>query len=150
MAIDVNLIKQLREETQASIADCRKALEESNGDYKKAQDWLKKRGAEIAEKKADRETAEGVVESYVHGNGKIGVIVSVLCETDFVARTEEFKKLAHEVAMQISAMNPKNVDELMKQEYIRDSKFTIDDLVKEAIGKIGENIKIREFSRIEL
>lgn len=150
MAIDVNLIKQLREETQASIADCRKALEESGGDYKKAQDWLRKRGAEIAEKKADRETAEGVVESYVHGNGKIGVIVSVLCETDFVARTDEFKKLAHEIAMQISAMNPKNVDDLLKQEYIRDSKLTIEDLVKEAIGKIGENIKVREFSRIEL
>ena len=150
MAIDVNLIKQLREETQASIADCRKALEESNGDYKKAQDWLRKRGAEIAEKKADRETAEGVVESYVHGNGKIGVIVSVLCETDFVARTDEFKKLAHEIAMQISAMNPKDVDALLAQEYIRDSKLTIADLVKEAIGKIGENIKVREFSRIEL
>jgi elongation factor Ts len=150
MAIDVNLIKQLREETQASIADCRKALEESEGDYKKAQDWLKKRGAEIAEKKADRETAEGVIESYVHGNGKIGVIVSVLCETDFVARTEEFKKLAHEIAMQISAMNPKDVDALLSQEYIRDTKLTIDDLIKEAIGKIGENIKVREFSRIEL
>lgn len=147
---DVNLIKQLREETQASISDCRKALDESNGDYKKAQDWLKKRGAEIAQKKADRETVEGVVESYVHGNGKIGVIVSVLCETDFVARTDEFKKLAHEIAMQISAMNPKDVKELLAQEYIRDSKLTIDDLVKEAIGKIGENIKVREFSRIEL
>ncbi len=150
MAIDVNLIKQLREETQASIADCRKALEESEGDYKKAQEWLRKRGAEIAEKKKERETAEGVVESYVHGNGKIGVIVSVLCETDFVARTDEFKKLAHEIAMQISAMNPKDVDALLAQEYIRDSKLTINDLIKEAIGKIGENIKVREFSRIEL
>lgn len=150
MVIDVKLIKQLREESQASIADCRKALEESGGDYKKAQDWLKKRGAEIAQKKADRETAEGVVESYVHGNGKIGVIVSVLCETDFVARTDEFKKLAHEIAMQISAMNPKDVDTLLAQEYIRDSKLTIEDLIKEAIGKIGENIKVREFFRIEL
>lgn len=150
MAIDVNLIKQLREETQASIADCRKALEESKGDYKKAQEWLKKRGAEIAEKKADRETSQGVVESYVHGNGKIGVIVTLLCETDFVARTEEFKKLAHEVAMQISAMNPKDVKTLLSQEYIRDPKVKIDDLVKEAIGKTGENIQIREFSRLEL
>lgn len=147
---DLNLIKQLREETQASIADCRRALEESGGDYKKAQDWLKKRGAEIAEKKADRETAEGVVESYVHGNGKVGVVVALLCETDFVARTDEFKKLAHEIAMQISAMNPKDVETLMSQEYIRDPKLKIEDLVKTAIGKVGENIKVREFSRIEL
>lgn len=147
---DINLIKQLREETQASIADCRKALDESAGDYKKAQDWLKKRGAEIAEKKADRETSQGVVEAYVHGNGKVGVIVALLCETDFVGRTDEFKKLAHEIAMQISAMNPKNVEELLKQEYIRDPKLTIEDLIKEAIGKVGENIKVREFSRIEL
>lgn len=150
MALDVNLIKQLREETQASIADCRKALEESNGDYKKAQEWLKKRGAEIAEKKADRQTGEGVVESYVHGNGRVGVIVSVLCETDFVARTDGFKKLAHEIAMQISAMDPKDVKALLDQEYIRDPKLKISDLIKAEIGKLGENIQIREFSRIEL
>ena len=147
---DITQIKQLREETQASIADCRKALDESNGDYKKAQDWLRKRGAEIAEKKAERETSQGVIESYVHGNGKIGVIVALLCETDFVGRTDEFKKLAHEVAMQISAMAPNDVDTLMKQEYIRDNSKTIEDLIKEAIGKVGENIKVREFSRIEL
>jgi len=147
---DISQIKQLREETQASIADCRKALDESNDDYKKAQDWLKKRGAEIAEKKAERETSQGVIESYVHGNGKIGVLVTLLCETDFVARTDEFKKLAHEVAMQVSAMNPKDGKELLAQEYIRDPKLTIEDLIKEAIGKLGENIKVREFSRIEL
>lgn len=150
MAIDLNLIKQLRDETQASIADCRKALEESGGDYKKAQVWLKKRGAEIAEKKSERETSQGVVESYVHGNGKIGVLLTLLCETDFVARTEEFKKLAHELAMQVSAMDPKDVDSLMKQEYIRDNSITVEDLIKQSIGKVGENIKVREFSRIEL
>jgi elongation factor Ts len=147
---DINLIKQLREETQASIADCRKALDESKGDYKKAQEWLKKRGAEIADKKAERETSQGVVESYIHGNGKIGVLVTLLCETDFVARTDEFKKLAHEVAMQVSAMNPKDGKALLAQEYIRDPKITVEDLIKEAIGKLGENIKVREFSRIEL
>lgn len=147
---DVKEIKKLRDETQASIADCRKALDESKGDYKKALEWLKKRGAEIAEKKAERETAQGIVESYIHMNGKVGVIVALLCETDFVARTDEFKKLGHEIAMQISAMNPKDVKALLKQEYIRDPKLTIDDLVKQAIGKIGENIKVREFSRIEL
>jgi len=148
--VNIEQIKQLREESQASIADCRKALEETSGDYKKALDWLRKRGAEIAEKKAERETSQGVVEAYVHGNGKIGVLVTLLCETDFVARTDEFKKLAHEVAMQISAMNPKDVKALLSQEYIRDSKLTIDELIKETIGKIGENIKVREFSRIEL
>lgn len=147
---DVKEIKKLRDETQASIADCRKALDESKGDFKKALEWLRKRGAEIAEKKAERETSQGLVESYVHMNGKVGVIVALNCETDFVARNDEFKKLAHEIAMQISAMNPKDVDSLLKQEYIRDPKLTIDDLVKEAIGKIGENIKVREFSRIEL
>lgn len=150
MAIDIELLKQIREETSASIADCRKALEESDGDYKKAIEWLRKRGAEIALKKADRETSQGVVESYVHGNGKIGVILALLCETDFVARTAEFKDLAHEIAMQISAMNPKNVEELLSQEYIRDAKLKIEDLVKTTIGKTGENIKVREFSRIEL
>ena len=147
---DIKQIKELREDSQASIADCRKALDESKGDYKKALEWLKKRGAEIAEKKAERETSQGVVESYIHSNGKIGVIVAVLCETDFVARTDEVKKLAHEIAMQISAMSPKDVSALLKQAYIRDPKLTIDDLIKEAIGKIGENIKVREFSRIEL
>ncbi len=150
MAIDIELLKKIREETSASIADCRKALEESNNDYKKALELLKKRGAEIAEKKADRQTSEGLIESYVHGNGKIGVIVAVLCETDFVARTDDFKKLAHEIAMQISAMNPKDVKTLLKQEYIRDNSVTIEELIKQTIGKLGENIQVREFSRIEL
>ncbi len=143
-------IKKLREETQASFSDVKKALEESNGNYDKAVDWLKARGVEKAEKKADRETAQGIVEAYVHGGGKIGVLLMILCETDFVARTEEFKNLAHEVAMQISAMAPKNVEELLKQEYIRDSSVTIEGLVKQAIGKLGENIVIKDFSRLEL
>lgn len=150
MAIDIKLVKTLRDETQASIADCKKALDESNGDYEKAVVWLRKKGIERAEKKADRETAEGLIESYVHGNGKIGVIVALLCETDFVARTDEFKKLAHEIAMQISAMDPKDVKELLAQEYIRDSKVTIEEMVKQAIGKLGENIVIREFKRFQL
>jgi elongation factor Ts len=147
--MNLELLKRLREETQASISDCKKALEESNGDYDKAIEWLKKRGIEKAEKKADRETSQGVVEAYVHG-GKVGVLVSVLCETDFVARTDEFKTLSHEVAMQIAAMDPKDVKELLGQEYIRDASLTIEDLLKQTIGKLGENIQIREFSRMEL
>ena len=149
MAIDVDQIKKLREETSASIADCRQALEESNGDYKKAIEFLKKRGIERAEKKADRETKQGLVESYVH-NGKVGVLLTLLCETDFVARTDEFKNLAHEIALQISAMDPKDIKTLLSQEYIRDPKVTIEELVKSAIGKLGENIVVREFKRVEL
>ncbi len=147
---DVKLIKQLREETQASIADCRKALEETNEDFKKAKEWLVKHGIEKAEKKSDRETSQGLVESYIHQNGKVGAMVEILCETDFVARTEEFKKLAHEVAMQIVAMNPKDVETLLKQEYIRDSSLTIEQLVKSVIGKLGENIVIKGFTRLEI
>jgi len=147
---DVKLIKQLREETQASIADCRKALEETKDDYKKALEWLKKHGIEKAEKKADRETSQGLVESYIHQNGKVGALVEVLCETDFVARTDEFKKLCHEVAMQVAAMNPKDVATLLKQDYIRDGSLTIESLVKSVIGKLGENIVIKSFSRLEI
>ncbi len=147
---DIKLIKQLREETQASISDIKMALEESKGDSKNAIEWLKKRGLEKAEKKTGRETGEGLVEAYIHQNGKVGVLVELLCETDFVARTEEFKKLAHEVAMQVAAMDPKNVDALLKQEYIRDNSQTIEQLVKGVIGKLGENIKINSFSRIEI
>jgi len=148
--VDINLLKKLREETQAGIADCRKALEETNGDYKKAQDWLRKHGLEKADKKGDRETSQGVIDAYIHQNGRVGAMVEILCETDFVARTEEFKKLAREVGMQIAAMNPKDVESLLKQEYIRESSKTIQELVKEAIAKLGENIVIKRFSRLEL
>jgi elongation factor Ts len=147
---DVKLIKKLRDETQASIADCRKALEETKDDYQKALGWLKKHGIESAGKKADRATSQGLVESYVHLNGKVGVLVEVLCETDFVARTDEFKNLCHEIAMQIAAMNPKNVETLLKQEYIRDGSLTIEQLVKSSIGKLGENIVVKDFSRLEI
>jgi len=147
---DVALIKKLRDETQASIADCRKALEEAKDDYSKALAWLKKRGIEKAEKKKDRETSQGLVEAYVHQNGKVGVLVEVLCETDFVARTDEFKNLCHEIAMQVAAMNPKDVATLLKQDYIRDGSFTIESLVKSVIGKLGENIVIKNFSRLEI
>jgi elongation factor Ts len=150
MKIDIKLIKQLREETQVSIADCRKALEEAKGNYEKAIELLKKRGIERAEKKADRETAQGIIESYIHQNGKVGVLLELLCETDFVARTEDFKRLAHEVAMQIAAMNPKDVATLLKQEYIRDGSVTIESLVKQTIGKLGENIVVKQFTRFEI
>jgi elongation factor Ts len=150
MKIDIKLIKQLREEAQVSIADCTKALTEAKGDFEKAIELLKKRGIERAEKKADRETAQGLIESYIHQNGKVGVLLEILCETDFVARTEDFKRLAHEIAMQIAAMNPKDVEALLKQEYIRDGSVTIENLIKQTIGKLGENIVIKQFTRFEI
>lgn len=150
MSVDVKQIKKLRDETGASIADVRKALEETNGDYIKAIDWLKIHGIQKAEKKADRTTGQGLVESYIHANGKVGAMIEILCETDFVARTDDFKHLAHEVAMQVCAMNPKDVDTLLKQDYIRDSSMTIESLVKQAIGKLGENIVIKDIKRFEI
>jgi elongation factor Ts len=148
--LDLKAIKKLRDETSASIADCRRALEEANGDEKKALEWLKKRAGEIAAKKADRETSEGIIEAYIHGAGKVGVLVELSCETDFVAKTAEFKQLAREVAMQVAAMNPTDVDALLKQDYIRDGSLTIEALVKNAIGKIGENITVKRFTRFEI
>lgn len=148
--VDLTLLKKLRLETSASIADCNKALSESENDYKKALDWIKKRGLEKADKKADRETSQGIVESYIHNGSKIGVMVVLRCETDFVAKTDEFKKLAHEVAMQVSAMNPKDVPALLKQEYIRDASVTIEQMIKSTIGKLGENITLSDFKRFEI
>lgn len=148
--IDLQLLKKLREKTQASVSDCRRALDETNGDFDKAAEWLRKHGMEKAGKKSDRQTSEGLVEAYIHQNGKVGAMVEVLCETDFVARTDEFKHFAHEVAMQAAAMNPKDADELLKQEYIRDTSKTIEDLLKETIAKLGENIVLKDVKRIAL
>lgn len=148
--VNIELLKKLRNETQVSIADCRKALEEVDNDFEKSKEWLLRHGIEKAEKKSDRETSQGLIDCYIHQNGKVGAMVEVLCETDFVARTEEFKKLVHEIGMQVAAMAPKDVDTLLKQEYIRDSSKTIQDLIKETIAKIGENIVIKCFTRFEI
>ncbi|MBI4137425.1 translation elongation factor Ts [Candidatus Roizmanbacteria bacterium] len=145
--MDIKLIKQLREETGVSIADIKRALEESKNDTKKAKELLRQWGLQKAAKKGDRVTEQGIVSAYIHGNGSVGALVSLACETDFVARTDDFKNLAKEIAMQVAAMSPKNVDELMKQAYIRDPKVTIEDLVKEQIAKLGENIQVKDFSR---
>lgn len=148
--IDLTTLKKLRDETSASISDCRVALDESAGNYEKALAWLKKRGLEKAEKKLDREAGQGIVDAYIHGNGKVGVLVELLCETDFVARTDDFKKLAKEIGMQVAAMNPESVEDLLKQEYIRDTSMTMDQLVKSVIGKLGENIKIKRIQRFAI
>ncbi len=150
MKINIEAIKKLRDETGASIADCRIVIEESKGDSKKALDLLRARGFERAAKKSDRQTSQGLVESYIHQNGRVGALVEVLCETDFVARTDVFKNLVHEICMQAAAMNPKDVKTLLAQDYIRDASKTIEDLVKEAIAKLGENIVVKRLQRFEI
>lgn len=150
MVVDITLLKRLREDTQVSVSDCRKALEETDNNYKKAKEWLGTHGLEKAAKKSERETKQGLIDSYIHQNGRVGVLLEISCETDFVARTEDFKKLSREVAMQVAAMQPKDVDVLLKQEYIRDPSKTIEVLVKETIAKLGENITVKRFERFEI
>jgi len=150
MKIAIEDIKKLREQTGAGIGDCQVALEEAGGNFKKALEILKSKGAEIVAKKSARTTGQGLVETYVHGQGRIAAMVEINCETDFVARTADFRNLAHELALQIASMDPVDVDELLKQEYIRDASKKIKDLLGEVIAKTGENIKIKRFIRFEL
>ena len=194
MGVSVDDIKKLRELTGVGLTDAKKALVEADGDFDKALEEMRKKGLTKAEKKGDREAREGLIESYVH-SGRIGVIVEVNCETDFVARLDDFKTLAHEIAMQIAAMNPKYASAedipaeemervkaelmasealaskpeemrekivagqlnkhfaeqvLMSQAYILDDSKTVEQHIKEAIAKLGENIVVRQFKRIEL
>jgi len=146
--------------------DCKRALDETGGDIDKAVKWLREQGIAGAEKKAGRATGQGMVDSYIHAGGRIGVLVEVNCETDFVARTEGFKQLVHDIAMQIAGIPttlaiteeelPPDAEGaieetvLMKQHFIKDSSRTIEQLVKEAIATTGENIRIRRFTRYEL
>lgn len=193
--ISAEVIKKLRESTGAGMNDIKAALDEAKGDEVKAVEILRKNGQKIAAKKADRATREGLVESYIHSSGKLGVIVSIACETDFVARNEDFKKFAHEVALQIAASAPQYLTPeqvpaeviakekeiyaeqlakegksgemaekiiegkiqkfysevcLLRQPYIKDDKVIIEQLLQELIGKIGENIQIKEFVRLSL
>lgn len=194
MSVSVDDIKKLRELTGVGLTDAKKALVETDGDFDKALEAMRKKGLTKAEKKGDREAREGLIEGYVH-SGRIGVVVEVNCETDFVARLDDFKTLAHEIAMQIAAMSPKYVSEadipaeemervkaelmasdalaskpeemrekivegqlkkhfveqvLMSQAYILDDSKTVEQYIKEAIAKLGENIVVRQFKRIEL
>jgi len=158
-------IKRLREETGAGVMDAKRALEEASGDFTQAKELIRQQGIAAAAKRSDRATSEGVVESYIHGGGRIGALVELQCETDFVARTDAFKQLARDVAMQIAAMNPLalvvedvptdapgNLEDhaLLKQSFIRDSSQTIEQLVQAVVGQTGENIQIGRFSRFEL
>jgi elongation factor Ts len=195
MAITTEDIKRLREATGAGILDCRTALQNSDNDFDKAVDFLREKGLAAASKRADREASEGVVELYTHGGGRVGVMVEVNCETDFVGRSDEFRTFAHEVALQIAATSPLYVKEedipesalehekaiaearareegkpeaiipkivegymnkykddvvLMRQAYIRDESVTIEKMLSQAIGAMGENIIVRRFARFEL
>jgi elongation factor Ts len=197
MAITTDQIKELRVATSAGILDCRKALEQADGDFDRAVDILREKGLAKAAKRADREASEGVLELYSHGNGRVGVMVEVNCETDFVARSQQFRSFAHEVALQIAAAAPRYIrpedipaevleherqimrtrtleeskgkpeavidkivegrlekikDEicLLRQPYIRDESITLDKLLAQNIGSIGENILIRRFVRWEV
>ena len=195
MEISAGDVKKLREKTSAGIMDCKKALKETNGDLEKAVAYLRKKGIAAAEKRVGRETKEGLIESYIHPGSRLGVLVEVNCETDFVAKTDDFREFIKNIAMQIAASNPRVItrDELtsdviehelaiyktqaqeqkkpehiaqkiaegkmekfykevclMEQSYIRDPNITIEELLKELIGKIGENITVKRFARFEL
>lgn len=142
MTITLDQIKALREETGAGIMDVRKALTESKGDVKKAKAWIEQKGLKRANEKAERVTEAGYVFSYVHFNGKVGSLVKMACETDFVAKTQDFQTLGREIAMQVASMKPETVDALLKQDYLRDPSKTIESMIKVLSGKTGENIRV--------
>lgn len=163
MQITADMVKALREETGAGVMDCRRALEQAGGDRAAAIKILEQQGIAKAAKKAGREAREGLVDAYIHGGGRIGVLVEVNCETDFVARNEEFKTFVHDIALQIAATAPKYISlpadatgedaaevALLDQPFIKNPSQTIRDLLNEKIAKIGENIVIRRFERFEL
>ena len=165
MQVSKEAIKEIREKTGAGVMDCRKALDEASGNMDKACEILIQRGIALAEKKSNRAAEQGVIEAYIHSGEKIGVLVEINCETDFVARTDQFKELAHDIALQIAAMAPKYISEddvkdsndrdlksecLLSQPFIKDPTKTVRDIITETIAKIGENIKVRRFTRYEL
>ncbi len=163
MAISTGQIKELRERTGAGIMDCKRALEESGGSQEAAEKLLKQWGLARAAKKAGRVASQGLVESYIHAGGRVGALVEVNCETDFVARTEDFRTLAHDLAMQVAAMNPHRLTAeepspdsaegdvpLLDQAFIKDPSKTVRDVVNEAMARLGENVVVRRFARFEL
>ncbi len=149
MGITVDQIKSLRAKTGLGIHDVKKALEETDGNEDKAIAWLKEKGLSTAAKKSERATSQGLIDVYTHG-GRIGAMVEVNCETDFVARNEDFKTFVHDLSLQVASMNPSDVEELLSQDFFKDPSKTVKDLLNETISKIGENIKINRFSRFEL
>jgi len=147
--VTAEAVQVLREATGAGVMDCRKALLEANGDFEAAKKVIQEKGLSKVEKRAGRATGAGLVHSYVH-NGRIGVLLEIRAETDFVVRSEPFQALTHEVAMQIAAAAPADVPALLAQPYIKDESRTVKDLVNDVIAKVGENISISQFSRMEV
>jgi elongation factor Ts len=165
LEISATAVKELRQRTGVGVMDCRRALEESGGDLEKATELLRERGIAIAEKKAGRTASQGVIDCYIHAGGRIGVLVELNCETDFVARNEEFRALAHDIAMQVAATNPQYLSPddvpaeeseqkeelaLLSQPFIKDPSTNIQKLIIEKIAKFGENVKLRRYVRYAL
>lgn len=146
----IEQIKELREKTGVGISDVKRALEESGGDLKKAYAWIEEKLGSIASKKSLREIKSGLVDSYLHSNGQMGALIELFCETDFVARNPGFRALAHDIAMHIAAMNSDSVETLLGQPFIKDEKKTVGEIINEAMGKFGENIKVGRFVRFEI
>jgi elongation factor Ts len=159
MPSSTELIKELREKTGAGIMECKRAIEDATGDLVKAEQLIKERGLAMAEKKAGREAGQGLIDSYIHA-GRIGAMIELNCETDFVARTDDFRLLAREIAMQVAATNPSRISSteesndgdvpLLDQPYIRDASKTVRDLLNETIARVRENVVIRRFARFEI
>lgn len=147
MNIEPSKIKELREKTGVSVMTCKKALEETGGDMDKAMDFLRKEGAKVAGKKSERKLGAGIIDSYIHATGQVGVLIEARSETDFVAKNKDFGSFVHDVAMHIAALDPQNVEEMLGQQYIKNPSITIGDYIKEAIQKFGENIEIARFVR---
>lgn len=145
--IEIEKIKKLREETSLSIQECKRALEKAGGDLEKAKEFLKEWCKEFAQKREKKETGQGVIASYIHPNKRIGVLIDLRCESDFVARSAEFQNLAHEICLQVAAMGEKDI---LSQPWIKNEKIKIEELIKEHIAKFGENIKIERVCRYEL
>ena len=147
--ISIGQVKQLRQETGVSITECKKALEQAKGDLEKAKEILRKWGKELAGKKSKREAGLGIVEAYIHPDKRIGAMIELRCETDFVAKSKDFKELVHELCLQIAAMDPEE-DSLLSQPWIKDETKTIRELIDEYIAKLGENIIVKRFIRYEI
>lgn len=147
--VSIDQIKELRQETGVSITECKKALEQAGGDFEQAKNKLKEWGKELAGNKSTRKAGQGIIESYIHPNKKVGVLIDLRCETDFVARSDDFKSLAHEICLQIAAMDSQE-DSLLSQPWIKDETKTIKDLIDESIAKLGENIEVKNFVRYEV
>jgi elongation factor Ts len=146
--ISAKVVQELRQKTGAGMMDCKKALKENDGDMEKSIDWLRQKGIASAGKKSDRIAAEGLVDTYIQPGGRVGVLLEVNCQTDFVARNEAFKTLVKNLAQQ--AATAENVESLMAQPYIEDKSVTVEEFIKQAIAKLGENMQVRRFVKFAL